>query len=179
MRWQEMQKRWVIHYSEACGHTVSWLHSCFIWNGILLRCWTFWKMCFSRLGEGGTCLSCTVIAWKTLFMRRVRPIKYGVFLCLHINENNCKYSRGLSRSRGGGTAPEVGQGQQWKGHEFYMSHIINSHIWDDNSQVSVSFRGWRGGAAAWAICFYHWVSNIEPHIDPPACVIAAHWVSRK
>lgn len=60
----------------------------------------------------GTCLSCTVIAWKSPFYEAVRSIKHGVFLCLHINEKNSKYSRGLSRSRGGGTAPEVGQGQQ-------------------------------------------------------------------
>lgn len=68
------------------------LHSCFMWNGMLLQCWTIQKICFSRqckTWRWGTLLSSTVIVWKSIFRRLVRPIKYEIFYG-SINGNNSK-----------------------------------------------------------------------------------------
>lgn len=127
----------VIHYSEACGHMfyLKW-HVIEVLN--LLENMLF-KTC--KTWRRGTCLSYTVIAWKSPFYEAGTTYKIWSILCLHINGNNSKYSR----SWGGPVCPEgrngfwAGQGQQWKGHEFYMLHIINSHIWNGNSaDVSVN-----------------------------------------
>lgn len=111
----------------------------------------------------GTCLSCTVIAWKSPFYEAGATYKIWSILCLHINGNNSKYSR----SWGGPVSPEgrngfwAGQGQQWKDHEFYMLHIINSHIWNGNSAaVSVNVEHEQSVQPVFIT-----VSNIEPHTD--------------
>lgn len=167
-----------IHYSEACGHTV---HGC---TRVLfeMTCYCglepFWKICFCKTWRRGTCLSCIVIVWKSTFMRLVQPIKYGVFYAsismgifvkwlllysavLHEIQQEVRWP---CQSRGEEWLQSLwaGQGQQWKGHEFYMLHIINTHIWSNNSAaVSVHQRSAWGGRGEQSVhpCFYPWNQN--------------------
>lgn len=81
IRRQETHDGWVVAVlfiiQQQLSHSTR-LHSCFIWSGMLLRCWTFCKICFSRrlrFEEGELHCNCV----QKHFKRLVWPIKYGEF----------------------------------------------------------------------------------------------------
>lgn len=126
----------------------------------------------------GTCLSCTVIAWKSIFYEACTTYKIWNILCLHINGNNpkmahyillcfMKYSRRwggpvsavgemvskpLSRSRTAVKGPWI----------LYVAHHKYSHLTRGNSAVVSSHEGdlEQSGHS----CCYHWNQNTRFNI---------------
>lgn len=172
-----------IHYSAAA--VTHWLHSCFIWNGMLLRCWTSRKKILYarhvRAEDGETCLSGTVITQSVIFYEACTTYKILSILCLHISGNNSKnvfycillclvkYSRRTRwpcqcSGRKGLQSLSAGQGRQWKVHEFCMLHIINTHIWrEERQQCGHQYLS----ALELFACFYLSNRNTARHISSP------------